>query len=162
MSHPEQTFIVLGAGVIGLTTALHLHHTYPNSTITIIATHFPGDRHISYTSPWAGANWCSMAHDNGPLESYDRVGFLKFAELADKVPEAGIGRMDIRALVDGEVEECGVLTEETGKVWYEELVGGFRDVRGEELLGAVWGVEYGSFRINTQVYLGWWVSSYFS
>lgn len=88
----RHNFLVLGAGVIGLTTALVLHDHYPTSKITIVAKHFPGDRSIGkfsydhtlqflsdsspeYTSPWAGANWCSMAHDNGPLEGYDEVTF---------------------------------------------------------------------------------------
>jgi D-amino-acid oxidase len=39
-------FIILGAGVIGLTTALELSSRYPSSKITILAKHVPGDRSI--------------------------------------------------------------------------------------------------------------------
>ena len=153
-------FLVLGAGVIGLTTALTLHTVYPASTITIVAKHFPGDRSIEYTSPWAGANWCSMASDNGPLEHYDRVTFQKFAEMVDREgmgEEIGIGRMGMWGVFDAKIEETGILSQETGKVWYEGLVGGLRSLgKGELPKGAVFGVDFGStFRINTQVYLGW-------
>jgi D-amino-acid oxidase len=41
-----QEILILGAGVIGLTTSLVLAHTYPNTSIKILAKHFPGDRSI--------------------------------------------------------------------------------------------------------------------
>ncbi|KAG9188078.1 hypothetical protein G6011_02001 [Alternaria panax] len=172
--------LVLGAGVIGLTASLVLAHTYPTAKITVIAKHFPGDRSIEYASPWAGANWSSMAHDNGPLEKYDEVTFHRFGELIDgkrvfgcqtlkggeaKVlgsvngggNEAGLGRMGMWGVFDAPIEETGILTEETGKVWYDQLVGGLRNLGEKELpKGAQFGWEYPSvFRINTQVYLQW-------
>ncbi|PSN66642.1 FAD dependent oxidoreductase [Corynespora cassiicola Philippines] len=153
----QQHFLVLGAGVIGLTSALALRAAHPSATITIVAKHFPGDRSIEYCSPWAGANWCSFANDNGPLEKYDRVTFDKFAELADKVPEAGIERQAMWGVFDAPIEETGILSEGTGKVWYDELVGGMRELtRGELPEGAVFGLEFPStFRINTGIYLLW-------
>lgn len=159
-SKDQPNFLILGAGVIGLTTALTLRAAYPTSHITIVAKHFPGDRSIEYTSPWAGANWSSMVHDNGPLEHYDRVTFKKFAQMVDvegKGEEVGIGRMGMWGVFDGKIEEVGVLTEETGRIWYEELVGGLEELSKEELPeGAVFGLDFKStFRINTQVYLNW-------
>jgi D-amino-acid oxidase len=159
-SPPPPSFLILGAGVIGLTTALTLHTAYPTSTITIAAKHFPGDRSIEFASPWAGANWCSMASDSGPREYYDRVTFKKFADMVDREgmgEEIGLGRMPMWGVFDAEIEQTGILSQGTGKVWYEELVGGLRSLgEGELPTGAVFGVEFGStFRINTQVYLGW-------
>ncbi|KAI4909921.1 hypothetical protein J4E85_011418 [Alternaria conjuncta] len=176
----QQHILILGAGVIGLTTSLVLSHTYPTAKITVVAKHFPGDRSIEYTSPWAGANWSSMAHDNGPLEKYDEVTFHRFGELIDGKSvfgcqalkagetegvdgvngggnEAGLGRMGMWAAFDEPIEEAGVLTEATGKVWYDQLVGGLRQLSGSELpKGANFGFEFPStFRINTQVYLQW-------
>ena len=101
MSKEPVSFVVLGAGVIGLTTALVLRDHYPASPITIVAKHLPGDRSIEYTSPWAGANWASMANDNGPLEKYDEVTFKKLGEITDRYPEAGVGRMPMRGFFDG-------------------------------------------------------------
>jgi glycine/D-amino acid oxidase-like deaminating enzyme len=50
---------VIGAGVIGLTTALLLQKEGYN--VTIVANHFPGDKNINYTSPFAGARWKTVA-----------------------------------------------------------------------------------------------------
>lgn len=45
--------IVIGAGVIGITTALALKRNgYKN--VTVVAKHIPGDKSIEYTSPFAG------------------------------------------------------------------------------------------------------------
>lgn len=179
----DQHVLVMGAGVIGLTTSLVLSHAYPNAKITVVAKHFPGDRSIEYTSPWAGANWSSMANDNGPLEKYDEVTFRRFGELVDGKEvfgcqtlkagetkgidgvngggnEAGLGRMGMWGVFDAPIEETGLLTKETGKVWYDQLVGGLRNLGESELpKGATFGLDYPStFRINTQVYLQWYVS----
>ncbi|KAF1830295.1 hypothetical protein BDW02DRAFT_104958 [Decorospora gaudefroyi] len=169
-SQQPPQILILGAGVIGLTTALVLSHTYPHSQIRIVAAHFPGDRSLHYASPWAGANWSSMATDNGPLEHYDAVTYRRFGELVDGVSvfgcravragegnEMGLGRMGMWGVFDAPVGECGVLSEGTGKVWYEELVGGLRMLEERERpAGSVWGMEVKStFRVNTQVYLQW-------
>lgn len=45
---------VLGAGVVGLTTAITVQEAYPDSEVKVIADFFPGDgRSIKYTSMWA-------------------------------------------------------------------------------------------------------------
>jgi D-amino-acid oxidase len=151
------TFLILGAGVIGLTTALTLRSAYPTSNITIVAKHFPGDRSIEYTSPWAGANWSSFARDNGVLENYDCVTFRKFSQLVEEHPEAGIGRQGMWGVFDAPLKESGLLSEGTDRIWYEELVGGIRELSAEELPEeAVFGIDIKStFRIDTQKYLGW-------
>jgi D-amino-acid oxidase len=99
----QEHFLILGAGVIGLTTALVLRRDYPDANIVIVAKHLPGDRSIEYTSPWAGANWASMAHDNGPLEKYDEVTFRKFEKLAEERKDAGIEKMGMWGVFDAYV-----------------------------------------------------------
>jgi D-amino-acid oxidase len=156
MSPPS--YIILGAGVIGLTTALELHSRHPHSHITIIAKYLPGDHHETYTSPWAGANWLSVATDNGPQESWDRVTYLKFKDLVagKRSTEVGIYKMPITAIYDSEIQEAGVLSQGTGKIWYESLVGGVRMLEGKELpQGARFGCELDTFVVDTQVYLPW-------
>ncbi|KAF2662558.1 FAD dependent oxidoreductase [Lophiostoma macrostomum CBS 122681] len=156
-SNDQPTFLVLGAGVIGLTTALVLRRQYPNSSITVVAKYFPGDRSIEYTSPWAGANWSSFAHDNGPLEKYDRVTFNELIRIAKEYPDAGVGRIGMWGVYDAPIEDVDILTEETGKLWYEDLMEEVRPLSKEELPeGAVFGLDFKStFRVNTQVYLQW-------
>lgn len=48
---------ILGAGVVGLSTALEVQQAYPHARIAIISEIFPGDpKSIKYTSIWAGAH----------------------------------------------------------------------------------------------------------
>lgn len=54
----QRNVVVLGAGVIGLTTALLLAESkqYKYNAM-VVAKHMPGDYDIEYASPWAGANY---------------------------------------------------------------------------------------------------------
>lgn len=162
-----QNLQILGAGVIGLTTALELSlRCNPlKHKIQILATHLPGDRSISYTSPWAGANWLSVATDNDRQENWDRVTYKKFLELSENEgigKESGVNRMPIWAFYDSVKEEAGVLSKETGRVWYEELAGvrwlGEKEMNVEGREGVKFGYEAKSFVVNVQVYLPWLVS----
>ncbi|KAI8181107.1 hypothetical protein K4K54_002498 [Colletotrichum sp. SAR 10_86] len=157
MSSDNRHFVVLGAGVIGLSTAITLRSKYPSARITILAEYFPGDYHIDYCSPWAGANWCSSASDNGLLESFDRVTFERFKEIAKQTPEAGIKSSPLRMIFDQKIEDAEILSEGTGKLWYDDLVGGAVSLNENELpKGAVFGLDLPStFVINSQIYLQW-------
>jgi D-amino-acid oxidase len=151
--------VILGAGIVGLTTAMELKDRYPDSEIVIVAKYVPGDRSVEYCSPWAGANWCSMATDNGPAEARDFISYHKFAALVKSHPHCGIEAMPIVSIYDASLEDAGVLSEGTGKVWYEKLVGGLRDLEEGvlEKHGALTGFEFDSWVIDTSVYLGWYV-----
>lgn len=151
-------FVVLGAGVIGLSTAICLREAYPDARIALLAEYFPGDYHVDYTSPWAGANWCSSANDNGLLEDCDRITFERFKTLAREHPEAGIAFSPLRMIFDQKIQDTGILSVGTGKVWYEDLAGGFDDLDKSQLPpGAIFGMDVRStFVINSQVYLQWW------
>lgn len=61
---------VVGAGVVGLTTALLLQQR--GYDVTIVADHFPGDKGIGYTSPVAGARWKTLA-PNSDLRLQSKV-----------------------------------------------------------------------------------------
>jgi D-amino-acid oxidase len=65
-------------------------------------------------------------------------------------------------IFDAPIEETGILSDGTNKIWYDQLVGGLRHLSKEELpKDAVFGIEFPtSFRINTAVYLYWYVKSY--
>jgi D-amino-acid oxidase len=58
---------------------------------------------------------------------------------------------------DAPIEETGVLSDGTNKIWYDQLVGGLKELSKEQLpKGAVVGIEFPTtFRINTAVYLQW-------
>lgn len=147
---------MIGAGVAGLSTALQLKAVCPSAQVIICAQYIPGDSHITYTSPWAGANWLSAASDNGRQEEWDAVTYRRFSALAANVKEAGVEKMPIRAVFDNSIEESGVLSQGTGKVWYEKLVGGLKVLEKSEVPeGASWAMELDTFVINVQSYLPW-------
>lgn len=62
-------------------------------------------------------------------------------------------------IFDAPIEETGILSDGTNKIWYDQLVGGLRHLNKEELpKDAVFGIEFPTtFRINTAVYLYWYV-----
>lgn len=149
-------YIILGAGVIGLTIALELKQRLQSAKVIIVATHLPGDRNKHYASPWAGANWMPMSTDNGPEEERDAVTFRKFAELVQKgSQEIGIYEMDLRAIFDKSKDQAGLLSRGTNRIWYHGLVpGGIRYLPSSVLPeGSCLGFDISTFVIDTQRYL---------
>ncbi|KAK3080220.1 hypothetical protein LTS18_002813 [Coniosporium uncinatum] len=161
MSQPHHhAFVILGAGVIGLTTALSLRTAYPSAHITILAKHLPGDRAAEYASPWAGANWFSVGTTGDPMQAYEEITFHKLDELMRKHPEAGIARLPIRSIFDSEMGESGIFDSvdgEKGELWYSHLVGPIHSLPACQLpAGATFGLDIPStFILNTQTYLPW-------
>ncbi|CAI6270362.1 unnamed protein product [Periconia digitata] len=149
-------FLVIGAGVVGLTTALELRNRYPAAKIVIAAKYLPGDSAPEYTSAWGGANWFPAATDNGPQQAYEAITYRKFKRLCSERPECGIKPMQIKWHYEVPIEEAGILTPATGKLWFEDLVGGLRNIEKEELpKGTAFGFEMASFVIDVQRYLPW-------
>ncbi|KAK2734847.1 hypothetical protein FQN55_002492 [Onygenales sp. PD_40] len=71
--------VVIGAGVIGLQTALFLLEA--GYKVTIIAEHFPGDLDALYTSPWAGGQWRSHASPGQKQCDWDLQTFEYWTEI---------------------------------------------------------------------------------
>lgn len=86
-------YVVIGAGVIGITNAHEILKANPNNKVTIVAQHFPTDFEFKniYTSPIAGANWESFAKlDDTFVQEIDTIGYRKFYDLIRSRPEAGV------------------------------------------------------------------------
>ena len=148
--------MIIGAGVIGLTTALELRARHPQARITIAAQYLPGDNAPDYTSAWGGANWFPASTDNPRHQDWDAITYRKFGQLAAERPESGLQSMQIRWHYEKPIEQVGILTKATGKLWFEELVGGLQKIEERELPeGCVFGFEMASFVINVQKYLPW-------
>lgn len=149
---------MLGAGVIGLTTALELKTREPHAIVIVTAKFLPGDSDPEYASAWAGANWFSAAHDGGREEDWDGVTYHKFKQLATERPDAGVFAMNIRCVYDSPIETTNILSK-NGQLWYEKLVGGVKQIPTESLpTGAVFGYEIPTFVVDVQRYLPWYVS----
>ncbi|KAJ5128920.1 hypothetical protein N7526_007086 [Penicillium atrosanguineum] len=129
-------YLVIGAGVIGLTTALELRAQYPGAEIVIAGKYLPGDAAPDYASNWGGANWFPASMDNGRQEKWDAITYNKFKKLASDRPESGVHAMKIRFHYERPIEE---------------LVGGLTPVEEGGLPpGAVVGYEMASFILDVQ------------
>ncbi|SCO78582.1 uncharacterized protein FRV6_02795 [Fusarium oxysporum] len=149
-------FVVIGAGVVGLTTVLELRSRYPEAKIVVAAKYLPGDSAPEYASAWGGANWFPAATDDGRQREWEALTYRKFKELSSSQPECGIRPMDIRWHYESPIEESGILTSATGKLWFEDLVGGLEKIEKEDLPpGTAFGFEMASFVIDVQRYLPW-------
>lgn len=120
---------VLGAGVCGLTTALLLKQRFPLSHISIVAQFLPGDLDITYTSPFAGANWHTFSEDDDiVLQEYDKPGYWKFLNLAENEPKSGIWKRKSFSFLTKKSFE--LLKNDTSKFfkWYRNFVKDFEIV----------------------------------
>ncbi|CAN8102483.1 unnamed protein product [Discula destructiva] len=153
--------VVVGAGVVGLTSALLLAQDKDN-VVTVAAKHMPGDYHIEYTSPWAGANYLPMSVQEN--SRWERRTWPELRRLAVEVPEAGIHLQ--KALIYRNAKELEPNTAtQSGKVglsealfdenpWYSTFFSDYRKLPTNELPpGVAYGHEFGSVCINTAIYL---------
>ncbi|OQU94950.1 hypothetical protein CLAIMM_01227 [Cladophialophora immunda] len=152
----QPLYVLLGAGVVGLSTALELRERHPKSLVIVVAKHLPGDRVAEYASPWAGANWLSVAIDNGRQEEWDAVTYKRFRLLAGQSATTGVQSMELRAIFDQPADRADILSVGTGQIWYDRLVGGLRPLSSDKLPeGSQFGFDLDTFVIDTRVYLFW-------
>jgi len=152
---------VLGAGVVGLTTALLLSKQ-KRYNVTIIAKHMPGDYDIEYASPWAGANYLSVGKPGTNLAQFERDTWPELSRLASDVLEAGVHFQD--TVLYNRKKDVGTLTgdwfNELMKLdpWFKDLVPNFRVLKREELDAEFdSATAFTSVCINTAIYLPWLV-----
>jgi D-amino-acid oxidase len=161
---PYRHIIILGAGVTGLTTALKLNSDTASAQyhITIIASHFPGDESIDYTSPKAGADWSPQATSSpadADMREYDKRTYDMWTQIleADKVEAAyyGIGFKECRNYWGEEGPETEGL--DGRGLWWKDVVKNFEvlDLEKEELVpkGAVMGVKYQTICLDVPKHL---------
>lgn len=143
--------VVVGAGVVGLTTALELQRA--NYKVTIVASNLPGDYSTTYTSPYAGANWQSFAtKDETDLQDLDRPGYHEFLKLTEN-PRSGVWRKpNAQFYTQVAVDE---VNGDTSKFedWFDEMANS-RVLRKDQLRpGTVYGREFDGVVISVPVYL---------
>lgn len=145
--------VVVGAGVVGLTAAIELKKSNSSYDITVVGTFLPGDILISYTSPFAGANWHSFAsHEDKYLQELDRVGYHRLMELADN-PRSGIWKKpNASFFTDIAVKEVNGDVSKLGG-WYHGLTNCRVLPKSELLPGTVHGIEFDGLVLSVPVYL---------
>ncbi|KAF2019936.1 FAD dependent oxidoreductase [Aaosphaeria arxii CBS 175.79] len=150
---------IVGAGVVGLTTAFILSHRRDLS-ITLIAKHMPGDYDIEYASPWAGANYWPVGAPGTLLQRLEKATWADLDRICREHPEAGIHYQDSR--IYGREKDADSTTgkwmDELGRrdPWFAGVLPNFRVLEPSEVpKGYDWGTTFTSVCINTPVYLSW-------
>ena len=140
--------VVLGAGVLGLTSAYVLRER--GYSVTVLARDLPQDAFSqSFASPWAGANWCSFATLQDHVAQHrDAVTFRKWMQLHTQLPP------EVMALVD--FTDISPTKREAKDVWYSKLVPDFKVVEGGDGAGNH-AIKYKSFTISVPLYTKWLV-----
>ncbi|BCR90016.1 FAD-dependent oxidoreductase [Aspergillus chevalieri] len=157
---PNETIVVIGAGVIGLTTALTLQtHLSPSQSILLIARDFPSTTSINYASPWAGAHYRPIPGTTPQAlreSSQARRTYAAFKRLVTQEPAAGIEEVEGVEYLENPPEEY--LEKRGVEDAYSSYLDGFCQLRsggdGEDGLpeGVKWGVRYKTFVVNSPVY----------
>ncbi|EAU82893.1 D-amino-acid oxidase [Coprinopsis cinerea okayama7 len=149
-----KSIIVLGAGVIGLTTALKIQEQ-EGYQVTIVAEIFPTDpKSIKYTSQWAGAHHVSFASLDDPRHALDVQTFHEMWKLSEA----------------GEAEGCFMRLQQTEYFGYPrsdpsplQHMPEFRKLSKEELIeGAQGGETFQTITIDTPLYLNYLLTKFLS
>ena len=155
--------VLVGAGVIGLSTANRLQDAFPNRQICIVASETPTTRtpSASYASMWAGAHYRPVPAASTQLQAETEIAWKTnevMKGIAKKNPESGVQVMVGVEYLEKPPEENLVL--KTGSA----IAGpndDFRVLDESELPeGVKWGCEYKSYCVNVPMYCLWLLKSF--
>ncbi|KAJ5803122.1 D-amino-acid oxidase [Penicillium pulvis] len=153
MSDPE-TIVIIGAGVIGLSTALCIQQSLsPVQSVLLVARDFPSDTSVNYASPWAGAHYRPVP-GSSPQALREAGQAQRTYEFMKRVAadEPGAGVKFIEGVEHLEAPPNEYLDAQSVLNVYEHL-DGFRHLTSDEMPKSVkWGVQYTSYVINSPVY----------
>ncbi|KAL2011094.1 hypothetical protein VTN00DRAFT_3812 [Thermoascus crustaceus] len=151
----KETIVVIGAGVIGLTTALCIQqHLKPSQSVLIVAREFPDATSINYTSPWGGAHYRPVPGTSPQLireakqaaRTYD-----VFKRLAAEEPASSIKFLEGIEHLEAPPPEYLEAVDSENNVYAH--LDGFRQLSKDELPpGVKWGVRYWTWSVNSPVY----------
>ncbi|OOF93125.1 hypothetical protein ASPCADRAFT_508897 [Aspergillus carbonarius ITEM 5010] len=154
----KETIVVIGAGILGLTTALHLQSNLsPQQTILLCAREFPhSPESLNYASAWAGAHFRPVLSSNPALAREDTQAqrtYTHFTRLAAQEPGSGVQSLPGIEYLESPPAEY--LDAENIQKAYGYL-DGFQQLQGEDLPKDVkWGAKYTTFAVNPPVYCAW-------
>lgn len=166
--NPEQAseeeffeIVVLGAGVVGLTTALELQQRGKGKyRVTVVADAFPGDpgTGVKYTSQWAGAHHVYNTRDrnkypNDELYHFEKDTLKTLWQLSES---------------NTETEECFLRIPQTEYFYYDRVTGHtpgpdpleempfYQPIPRDKLPpNAIAGCTFQTLSIDTPIYLNW-------
>jgi len=150
----KKEVIVLGAGVVGLTTALIIQ-LQGNYRVTVISEIIPGDpKSIRYTSSWAGAHHVYNPTDDAEFHGFEKTTFDIMWDLSKPNGD--------------DAEECFLRVPQTNyyrddkeKVDVFEKMPNFRRLSETELIpGTVLGVSFTTVTIDVPIYLNYLLTQF--
>lgn len=161
-----QPIVIVGAGVLGLTTAELLYKQYPHARITIVAAEIPLVAQFAdaprpspdYASMWAGAHFRPTPGKGPGQLAEEQVLALKTStimrNLAIRHPESGVQRIIGREIMEYVPDDK--VHFQDGDVYSCADGGEFRVLKKDELeSGGLWGCEYQTWIVNVHVYCRW-------
>ncbi|KAJ5546127.1 D-amino-acid oxidase [Penicillium frequentans] len=153
MTDPE-TIVIIGAGVIGLSTALCIQQSLsPVQSVLLVARDFPSDTSVNYASPWAGAHYRPVP-GSSPQALREAGQAQRTYEFMKRVAadEPGAGVKFIQGVEHLEAPPNEYLDAQSVLNVYEHL-DGFRHLTSDEMPeGVKWGAQYISYVVNSPVY----------
>jgi glycine/D-amino acid oxidase-like deaminating enzyme len=159
-STSSQPIVIIGAGVLALSTAIHLQSLSPSTAITIIASELPTDASpsASYASAWAGAHYRPIPGDTPQLLAEKELAIQTFDVMRGVAKQYSVAQAGVKLMKGVEYIESPTSVEyalETGDI-YAGPNDGFRVLERSELPdGVKWGCEYNTYSLNVPVYLRW-------
>ncbi|KAM0549219.1 hypothetical protein ACHAPJ_009529 [Fusarium lateritium] len=159
---PSSPIVIVGAGVLGLSTAVVLQDKYPRLRITIVAAEIPTVPPFTeaprpspdYASMWAGAH---LRPDGNDAEEHKDAVYTAdiMRNIALRSPESGVEIVPGREVMDYMPENK--IHHKTGDAYTSAKgVDAFRILDTQNLeAGGVWGCEYKTWILNVHVYCRW-------
>ena len=150
--------IVVGAGVIGLSTATRLQEAFPSEPVHIIAAETPTTPSptASYASMWAGAHYRPIPAGSPQLKYEMELAWQTnevMKRIAKTSPQSGVQTMQGVEYLEKPPPENLAL--KTGDV-VAGVDDDFRVLANNELPeGVTWGCEYQAYCVNVPVYCTW-------
>ncbi|CDR47570.1 CYFA0S33e00562g1_1 [Cyberlindnera fabianii] len=91
---PENQYVIIGAGIVGLYTTYELITNLgaDPKTIHVVAEYLPGDQSINYTSPWAGGNFSGISPSDPDSLAFDKFTYINLPKIQKLLggPECGL------------------------------------------------------------------------
>lgn len=145
----KKQVLIVGAGVVGLTTAVELKSKYGDLVdVSVISKNLPGDAASFYTSPKAGAHWISTNHKEN--KDWHLTTYKKLQSLS-KIPETFIKPY---TLYMGEIVPKGKKIPEFEIPWFKDDVEEYKYLGNDPKFPDIENLySFKSYTISTTYYL---------
>ncbi|MCJ1402428.1 hypothetical protein MMC11_005648 [Xylographa trunciseda] len=162
MAHESKAHVlVIGAGVIGLQTALTLLRA--GYAVSIVAEYWPGEGQPGYTSDWAGAHWRTHASaEDEELCEWDTRTYRVWKEMVkqeEKEGRKGESGLAVYTSLHYWDTQAPEISNGASSLWWSSVVTNFSVIPPSELPDGVHlGVSFSAFAINVPRYLAYLLS----